>query len=72
MTIDEANAIWEACYGETASDGWSLYTSEQRLEAIETRQGARHQSFDAELARIEQRQWERDGWNLARSTRQRF
>ncbi len=75
MTLDEANTIWNACYQGTAdetAEGWNLYTSEQRIEAIETRQGIRHQSFDAELARIEQRQWERDGWNLQRATRQRF
>jgi hypothetical protein len=41
MTLDEANTIWNACYGsclasETA-EGWAKYTSAQRLEAIDTR-----------------------------------
>lgn len=39
MTITEANEIWNACYGnDPNSDGWQRYTSEQRLEAIDTRQ----------------------------------
>lgn len=42
MTLEEANIIWEACYGsnlasETA-EGWAKYTSWQRLEAIDVRQ----------------------------------
>lgn len=38
MTLEEANAIWEACYGDTNGDGWTRYTSQQRLDAIDTRQ----------------------------------
>jgi len=37
MTIDQANLIWDACYGD-GTDGWSTYTSEQRQLAIEIRQ----------------------------------
>ena len=37
MTIDEANLIWEACYGSDTAEGWATYTSAQRLQAIETR-----------------------------------
>ena len=38
MTITEANLIWNACYGDDLnSDGWALYTSAQRQQAIETR-----------------------------------
>jgi len=37
MTLETANLIWNACYGTAAMDGWDLYTSEQRLQAIETR-----------------------------------
>jgi hypothetical protein len=72
MTLDEANAIWEACYGDTSGNGWNLYSSAQRLEAIEIRSGGSQPLYDPELARLEQRQWERDGWNLQRATRQRF
>jgi hypothetical protein len=38
MTLNEANAIWDACYGDSPSDGWTRYSSAQRLLAIETRQ----------------------------------
>jgi len=38
MTITEANLIWDACYGDPQGNGWEIYTSEQRLEAIDTRQ----------------------------------
>ncbi|MGA1544647.1 MAG: hypothetical protein ACO388_07485 [Saprospiraceae bacterium] len=72
MTLTEANAIWEACYADPEGKGWSLYTSAQRLQAIEVRSGDSQPSYDPELARLEQRQWERDGWNLARASRQRF
>ena len=38
MTLTEANTIWTACYGDDMnSDGWALYTSAQRLQAIEVR-----------------------------------
>lgn len=37
MTLETANLIWNACYGDNVTDGWDLYTSEQRLQAIETR-----------------------------------
>ena len=40
MTIDQANAIWTACYQGTAAEtaeGWETYTDRQRREAIETR-----------------------------------
>ncbi len=40
MTIDQANAIWTACYQGTAAEtaeGWATYTNAQRREAIETR-----------------------------------
>jgi hypothetical protein len=37
MTIDQANEIWNACYGDTNGDGWQRYTSLQRQQAIETR-----------------------------------
>ena len=40
MTLTEANTIWEACYGDTNGTGWALYTSAQRLLAIEVRQQA--------------------------------
>lgn len=38
MTLQEANTIWEACYGDNVTDGWERYTSWQRLEAIDVRQ----------------------------------
>jgi hypothetical protein len=38
MTIDEANLIWTACYASDSSEGWTLYTNEQRRAAIDTRQ----------------------------------
>lgn len=38
MTITEANRIWADCYGTPDADGWSRYTSQQRLMAIEIRQ----------------------------------
>ena len=41
MTLDQANQIWNACYGSPFADdtahGWETYTSEQRMQAIETR-----------------------------------
>ena len=38
MTIETANLIWNACYGEgDCSEGWATYTSAQRMQAIETR-----------------------------------
>lgn len=37
MTIDQANKIWHDCYASTDYTLWNLYTSEQRLEAIQTR-----------------------------------
>jgi hypothetical protein len=38
MTIDQANEIWTACYGDDlTSDGWERYSSAQRMQAIETR-----------------------------------
>jgi hypothetical protein len=38
MTITEANLIWDACYASDSPEGWLLFTNEQRLTAIETRQ----------------------------------
>ena len=38
MSIEQANLIWDACYGDPQGNGWEIYTSEQRLEAIDTRQ----------------------------------
>jgi hypothetical protein len=38
MTPTQAEQIWQACYGDTDGNGWALYTSEQRLLAIEVRQ----------------------------------
>ena len=41
MTLETANLIWNACYGDDLnSDGWSIYSSAQRLQAIETRDAA--------------------------------
>jgi hypothetical protein len=37
MTLETANLIWDACYGDTSGDGWQRYTSAQRQQAIETR-----------------------------------
>ena len=41
MTLTEANLIWNACYGSTdpndTAGGWELYSSAQRLQAIEVR-----------------------------------
>ena len=38
MTLETANLIWEACYGDDLnSDGWSRYSSAERNEAIDTR-----------------------------------
>ena len=41
MTIDQANEIWNACYGSCLASeteaGWNTYTSAQRMQAIETR-----------------------------------
>ena len=40
MTLDQANVIWNACYGDdyvNASDGWDRYTSAQRQQAIDVR-----------------------------------
>ena len=43
MTIDQANEIWNACYGpeswdiETWADAWDSYTQAQREQAIATR-----------------------------------
>ena len=40
MTLDQANLIWNACYGDdydNAADGWDRYTSAQRQQAIDTR-----------------------------------
>jgi hypothetical protein len=39
MTLTEANAIWEACYGSNhVSKAWGKYNSRQRQLAIEIRQ----------------------------------
>jgi len=39
MSIEQANLIWDACYGDDLnSDGWATYTSEQRQLAIQIRQ----------------------------------
>jgi len=43
MTLDQANAIWTACYGpdyNSPVDGWDVYTREQRAEAIAIRNRA--------------------------------
>jgi hypothetical protein len=38
MTLETANLIWNACYGDDLnSDGWSIYSSAQRMEAIDVR-----------------------------------
>ncbi len=41
MTITEANAIWNACYGAEPTsawaDAWDTYTAAQREQAIATR-----------------------------------
>jgi hypothetical protein len=37
MTIEEANRIWEDCYGSTDSELWGKYTTTQRITAIEVR-----------------------------------
>ena len=40
MTLDEANIIWEACYGDSTdpANGWDRYSSAERMLAIDTRQ----------------------------------
>lgn len=39
MTLEEANLIWDACYGSTTpnSDAWQRYDWMQRTEAIRVR-----------------------------------
>ena len=38
MTLETANLIWNACYGDDLnSDGWTRYSSAERMQAIETR-----------------------------------
>lgn len=38
MTLEEANRIWNDCYGNTNDLSlWNNYTTEQRLQAIEVR-----------------------------------
>ena len=38
MTITEANAIWDACYGpESSAASWDAYTAAQRERAMATR-----------------------------------
>jgi hypothetical protein len=38
MTIEEANQIWNDCYNSSDYSLWDKYTSQQRLDAIDTRQ----------------------------------
>jgi hypothetical protein len=38
MSIDQANLIWDACYGDPQGNGWEIYTPQERELAIETRQ----------------------------------
>ena len=38
MTITEANQIWFDCYQSTDLSLWNKYTTQQRLDAIDTRQ----------------------------------
>jgi hypothetical protein len=50
---------------------WSCQT--RQWETVEL--PLNHEAFgqwDRDLERLERRQWERDGWNLARASRQRF
>jgi hypothetical protein len=37
MTLDQANEIWNACYGDPQGNGWDIYSSAERNEAIDTR-----------------------------------
>lgn len=38
MTLQEANQIWNACYGtESSADSWDAYTRQQREQAMATR-----------------------------------
>ena len=46
MTITEANQIWSDCYQSTDLSLWDRYTSDQRLEAIQTRD--RHANGDGQ------------------------
>jgi hypothetical protein len=64
MTLQEANEIWEACYGADVPGAWDLYTAEQRSDAIRVRNG-RPSFYDGEAARIDRRRMERDGWQTA-------
>jgi hypothetical protein len=64
MTLETANLIWDACYGEgDCSEGWATYTSAQRNEAIRVRSG--EVFYDAEAERIDRRRAQRDGWKTA-------
>jgi|LakMenE18May11ns_1017448.scaffolds.fasta_scaffold9151830_3 hypothetical protein len=38
MTLEEANQIWNDCYNSSDYSLWDKYTSQQRLDAIDTRQ----------------------------------
>jgi len=64
MSIDEANLIWDACYGDPQGNGFSLYTPEQREQAINTRNGQTFQGWN-DADRIDARRAERDGWQTA-------
>jgi hypothetical protein len=66
MTLQEANEIWEACYGDSpiSTRGWDTYTAEQRSDAIRVRNG-KLAFYDVEADRIDRRAAERDGWQTA-------
>jgi len=64
MTIQEANEIWNACYGDSQGNGWDIYTPEERELAINTRNAKTFQGWN-DADRIEARRAERDGWQTA-------
>jgi hypothetical protein len=64
MTLNEANEIWEACYGADVPGAWDLYTAEQRSDAIRVRNG-KLAFYDVEAERLDRRAAERDGWQTA-------
>jgi len=64
MTIDEANLIWDACYGDPTASGFSLYTPEQREQAINARNAQTFQGWN-DADKIDARRAERDGWETA-------
>jgi hypothetical protein len=64
MSIDEANLIWDACYGDPQGNGFSLYTPEQREQAINARNAQTFQAWN-DTDKIDARRAERDGWETA-------